>query len=299
VNVHPQFGPTPAGFQPGMPGAFNPRHPVAVAPVQDKNNLTHLDLSGTMAPVQGSGGLRIQFFYARVWVQPLDLPGEWDTRLCVAKAIKGDARSIAVTEISPELAAWQFPDDWATFTATEALPAQGTPMQELPGLTQSQLAYLALYHVRTIEDLAELGSERAGQLGLEVAHAYRKAVGWLERAHGNAALIDAATRDLATERELDRLRQRDVERDREMIELRAMVKAQAAMGGAAVPAAMAGPLAVDGEPIRVREGVQDPFAVGSTGSVSGNDDLGGDAADDGLDGLPPDPLAAAPRGRRR
>ncbi len=261
-------------------------------------DLTSADLSSHMGMVAGSGGLYVQFYYARVRVTPTDAPARDEVRLHVAKAVRGDARTVACHEIAPEMAARLFPTEWARFTASEALPETGTALHELPGLTASQVAFLLAHNFRSIEDVAGFEPDRMALLGFEAVHVQKLARAWLARKEEAAPVIDAAAQAAATEAELRRLREENAAREREMIELRAQVRALSSLQGvAAPPAATGAAVPVDREPFVPSGPVEDAFGAEalSLGMVTGNHDVVALAEDDAAP--MPDPIAPRRRGR--
>jgi hypothetical protein len=191
---------------------------------------------GDLMPTAGKGGLNIQFFYVRVQVSSAnpDRNGQWQTRLCVAKMPKGDRLTVATRFITETEAARQFPREWAMFKQYEDVPTDGTPLQELPGITQSQVAMLIIHGLRSIEDVAELSSDIVNTMGLDVSTVHKLARRWVERQASEAGLIKAARDDAKEQSERDALVRRLDAAEKSNAELAAMVKILQ-QGGAAAP----------------------------------------------------------------
>lgn len=269
-------------------------------------NLTGSDLSSHLGPVGGgSGGLYIQFFYARVKIQSVDpaLNGKYETRLCVAKVPKGDRLTIATRFIDEEQAAREFPMEYAQFKQYEAVPTSGTPLHELPGISQSQIAYLTIYNVRSIEDLAALPQEQASQMGLEAAQAYSVAKRWIGTKSGAQSMLDSAQAETAMAAELKSMKDQLADANRTIIEQNAKlsVLGQLGMQGAQQAAAMTAPqgdtmpyqsMNVSASDVEQADDVSESSELFEGGLVDGNEDL-----DSAPMPTPDDPLALG-RGRK-
>jgi hypothetical protein len=190
-------------------------------------NLTGENLGDLMGPVAGRGGLHVQFFYINILIESADptVNGTHQPRLCIAKAPKGDRLTVATRFISEEQAMREFPREFHAFRNSEEAPTDGTPIRELPGIAQSQLAMLMLYQIRSIEDLAAVPQERINSMGLEVITAQRIAKAWLRNKTENADLIETAKTDSAREAEMEALRRRLEAAERNTMQLEAQNKA--------------------------------------------------------------------------
>lgn len=245
-------------------------------------NLSDRDLSGSgMGPVAGTGGLLVQFFYMRVPIKTRNARrnGSFETRLCVAKQPRGDRATVAASYITETEAQRLHPVEWAQFKQYQDAPTSGTPLHELPGVSQSQIMLLVMHGIRSIEDLLEISPDVANQVGLEAVTARKIAIQWEARRKGTGADIDLARQLAAQEIENETLRKRHEQMEATMAAMQAKIEAMAAMGGGHASAAvMAPPAADDGLP-----GLDDmpdtPFGEGGE-IVTGNDDLSMD----------PDPL---------
>lgn len=268
--------------------AFAPMQPADAA---DRFNLTDRDLSSHLGPVAGTGGLNVQFFYVRTRVESAnpERNGMYRTRLCVAKMPKGDRLTIAVRFITEEQAMQQFPREFSMFKQYQDVPTQGTPLHELPGITQSQIGVLVIHNLRCIEDVAACDDALINQMGYDARQAKKLAVRWIENLKGNADLIAGAMTDAARDAELDRLRKAQAETERRNIELEAKLQAFMSMQGQAVTPTATGQVQMVDRP----DGLPDAREVESNllegGLVDGNDDLD-------LDAPAPAPTKADPLG---
>ena len=275
----------------------------SASPAQPRSTLsrdmTQADLSSHLGLVAGRGGLNIQFFYAKTRIECADvaLNGTYQTRLCVAKMPKGDRLTIATRFISEEQAAAMFPREFAMFKQYEDVPTDGTPLYELPGISQSQIAMLTVHNLRSIEDLAGMAIEHINGMGLDARSAHKLAVRWLASKTDNADLIAKAKAETATTEERDALLRRLDAAERANLELQGQVKVLMMQGGMAQPAQPAqGGTGAQAIAVESREEFPEPRATRlfEGGMVDGNDDL--DANDPQQD--PEDPLDLK-RSRRR
>jgi len=239
-------------------------------------DMTQADLSSHLGPVAGTGGLNIQFFYAKVRIQCADpmLNGTYQTRLCIAKMPKGDRLTIATRFISEEQAASMFPREFAMFKQYEDVPTDGTPLYELPGISQSQIAMLTVHNLRSIEDLAGMAIEHINGMGLDARSAHKLAVRWLASKTDNADLIAKAKAETATTEERDALLRRVEAAERANLELQGQVKVLMMQGGVTqqAQAGMGGQQAIA---VDSREDLPEPTQTRlfEGGIVDGNDDL--------------------------
>lgn len=255
--------------------AFAPMQANGGEPV-DRFNLTDRDLSSHLGPVAGSGGLNIQFFYVRTRVESADpnRHGQHRTRLCVAKMPKGDRLTIATRFITEEQASREFPREFAMFKQYQDVPTQGTPLHELPGITQSQIGILVIHNLRCIEDVAACDDALVNQMGYDARQAKTLAVRWLNNRTQNSDVIEKAQADAARDAELARLRKAQEETNRRNIELEAQVRALITMQGqsTAQGAATTGPTLVD-RPDDLPDAREVESRLLEGGMVNGNDDL--------------------------
>lgn len=244
-------------------------------------DFTDRDFSHDMAPVAGTGGLHIQFFYLQIRVTDPDPAkhGGYVTKLCIAKMPKGDSKTVATRFISEAQAMREFPQQYAQFKSTGEVPTTGTPISELPGISQAQIGLLLIHNVRSIEDLVELPAEQVQTMGIDVHAAWRVAKKWTERRDENADLTLAAQRETALEQQRSEAERRAEAAETRALQLQAQIDAMRAMGAGAqaVPgmvaqsalAAMSGAVAVEGETFEPAPDAE----LFSGGLVSGSDDL--------------------------
>lgn len=255
-------------------------------------DLTGADLSSHLATA-GSGGLNVAFFHERVRIETVDAEknGQVETRLYVAKQPRGDRYTVAVERVSEEQAARRWPAEFAAFREYQDVPQSGTPLYEVPGLSQSQVGMLMIHGLRSVEDLVATPEEVISQIGLDATTARRRAEAWIAKRDGEAETIEAA--DMQAKYDIER---KEWERQKGALEaelkaLRAQVQVGAGNGATAAP-----PPSGDAVPVGTEAPAgdaaphtfdDDPLASGEGGMAEGLDDLGL-----GNEGADPDPLAA-------
>lgn len=106
-----------------------------------------------------------------------------------------------------------FPKQWEAFNAGHSQDAAGTPISELPFLTEARRKELRAVNIRTAEQLAALSDATTAKLGMGISDLRRKAQAFLERAAG-------AAMDERHAHEMDEMRH-------EIEKLRSMVSASA------------------------------------------------------------------------
>jgi hypothetical protein len=238
----------------------------------------------------------VQFAYIRV----RQSDGTWSTRLTVTKQPRGDNRTQAVRFISEAAAAQQFPVEFAHFRDTGEMPTQGTPLSDLPGISMAQIGLLYVHGVRSVEDLCALSQDQVNIIGRDAIHAHKVALRWHERAAGADDVTEAAKREAALEAALMETQRQLDEAKRAALEAAAQVKVlsqivpqkqnQMAPGMVAAEA-LGGAIAVDGQEVVARAGVEDPF-LSAGGMADGNEDLG-------LSVTPEDPLGLSAQKPRK
>lgn len=164
------------------------------AALMPSRDLTHADLSSHLGPVTSRGSVLVTFEYIRVAVKSR-MPGRkntLETRLAVKLKPMGERYSEAIEQISEEDAARLYPQEFAHFKNYQDVPTRGTPLSELPGMSQSMIGLCIINGLRSVEDLAGISSEAASQCGLDVSSAHRLAKNWIERRDKNIGAIEDA-----------------------------------------------------------------------------------------------------------
>ncbi|TXH18609.1 MAG: hypothetical protein E6R03_01805 [Hyphomicrobiaceae bacterium] len=157
-------------------------------------DLTHADLSSHLGPVTSRGAILATFEYVRVAVKSR-IPGRrnsLETRLAVRLKPMGERYSEVLEQITEEDAQRLYPQEFSHFKNYQDVPTRGTPLSELPGMSQSMIGLCVINGLRSVEDLAAITDDAAAQCGLDVSSAHRLAVRWVGRRDQNIAVIDDA-----------------------------------------------------------------------------------------------------------
>lgn len=257
------------------------------------SDVSGADFSAQLGHVTANGQLTIEFFYAQIRIEdPLDpgTNGTYKTVLCVRKRPHGDRLTQAVRFITERQAQELFPREYAYFKQNQAVPTDGTPLHELPGLSQSQIAILVVHNIRCVEDLVGMHVDQVGQIGMEARSAHAIAKKWVDAKAANGDLIRDAARDAAQNAELQRLRDSDARSAALIAQMQAQLDVLTRMGlqaGSATPtASAAGSQSVTVVDADDLPDVQTTLFTGAQ-IVTGNDDLDGPSqpAPEALPGL--------------
>lgn len=266
------------------------------------NDYSSHDLSDQMGYVAGNGNMSIEFFYAHVRVEDPMNPAEngtYRTALCVKKRPHGDRLTESVRMISERMAQQLYPREFAYFKQNQDVPTDGTPLNELPGISQSQIAILVIHGIRCVEDLVGLHADQVSQIGMDARQAYSLAKRWTEAKKANGELIRDAAKDAAIEAELQRSREESDKAKQLIAELTAQVailsRVNGAQGQATAPQVTGGvqearkAQLVDADDLPDLSDSSQLFTQPQL--VTGNDDL--------EDGMQPVSLPGLDRGKKR
>lgn len=261
------------------------------------NDFSGQDLSAQLGHVTANGNMTIQFFWAQIRIDDPTDPsnhGSYKTVLCVKKRPHGDRHTEAVRIITERVAQQLYPREFAFFKQNQDVPTDGTPLHELPGISQSQIGILLISGIRCVEDLVRLSQDQVSQMGMDANQAYSTAKRWWEAKAANGELIRDAAKDAATAAELTRLRESDARKDVQIAEMKAQLDLLTRMGlqpsAPATPAIIGGQGAVTVDADDLPEVTNTELFAGAQ-VVDGNDDLDdpdpapSDPAPSGLPGL--------------
>lgn len=103
---------------------------------------------------------------------------------------------------APDLIA-RFPEAWAEFQEGEKAPLEGTPIEELPGLTPERAAAWGLAGIRTVEQFAACEEVVLNRLGAGASELHRTAGFMLAAAktEKEEAVLEAAAKIVEAEKE--------------------------------------------------------------------------------------------------
>jgi hypothetical protein len=100
----------------------------------------------------------------------------------------------------------RFPKHYAAFKENRADYVDGTPLDQLPGITGSKVAEFKAQKVFTIEALAQLEGGALSKLGMHGREWKNKATVWLERAKDGAMDAKLAAQNADLQAQLDEMR---------------------------------------------------------------------------------------------
>lgn len=101
--------------------------------------------------------------------------------------VPGDRLNIVHRIVNDEIRK-RWPRAYEAFRQDREAPTDGTPIEQLPGMTASRTEELRYFHVRTIEQLAGMPDDLLKKAAPMDGFALReKAARWVEAANGNAA----------------------------------------------------------------------------------------------------------------
>lgn len=250
--------------------------PTQQAPTAYQNplapNLSDRNFSDHMGPVTSKGGLNVGFFYARVQLKTrrARYNGQFETRLFVAMQPKGDRFTISKEPISERDAQVRFPAEFAAFKSYQDTPSRGTPLMELPGVSQSQIMLLAVNGIRSIEDLLGLSPDIVAQVGMEASTAFKIAQRWAAKKADAGDDVEMAGQVAALEIENRTYRESMQGMEAQMKAMQAQIDAMTRIGVSAAAVQPAQHVAADSDaPFQMPD-----TAFGDGGAAAtGNDDL--------------------------
>lgn len=109
----------------------------------------------------------------------------------VKMIIPGTRGSVIVERVNDEHRA-RWGAEYAAFKAGRELPVDGTPLREWPvgAMTASRADELAYFHIRTVEQLAALGDDKLGNIGMGARELRDRAKLWLSVAKNGSAPLE-------------------------------------------------------------------------------------------------------------
>lgn len=101
--------------------------------------------------------------------------------------VPGDRLNTPVFQVG-ETHRKRWPGAYKAFRDNQEAPLQGTPLEQLPGITKSRVQEFQYFHVRTIEQLAGMPDDLLMKAAPMDGRSWRdKAIRWADSAAGNAA----------------------------------------------------------------------------------------------------------------
>lgn len=149
--------------------------------------------------------------------------------------IPGDRLSGQVVQIVKDDHKQRWPKAYAAFKANQEAPAEGTPIDQLPGITKAQVEELRFFRIHTVEAMANLSDQQLSKVVPMYGLALRdKAKRWVAQTEGAAAeeKLAAENRELRVKMDL---------MEKDQAEMRNIVAGLQAQLAAANGAGMAAP----------------------------------------------------------
>lgn len=116
------------------------------------------------------------------------------------------ARNFATGEVTPITYALEYKEQYLKFKNEEAQDQSGTPLAELPFLTQSKRLELKALNIHTAETLASLDGTPLKQLGMGGRELKAQAQAYLDKAAGSVDVVALAAQVAALQADNERLR---------------------------------------------------------------------------------------------
>lgn len=228
-------------------------------------NLPHM--SGLGAVAEGSG-IRVAFYYKN----SVNRLGEARTDLVLVKQPLSDPNTEVHVTITPAVAKAMYPDQFHAFQNYDEGTDIGTPLSELPGLSQSQIARLITSGIRSVEDLLEVSDDALMQIDREAMRAKKIAENWRTLQDAGEQAVQAATLETAMLKQAEAWEREKAQMMDLIGELKATVGALRMSSGQRVSTSADAPIMVDGEGAGLTIDDDDGF-MGGGPIVDGTDDL--------------------------
>ena len=119
--------------------------------------------------------------------------------------VPGDQGNV-IERVANDMDKRKYPNAWKRFQSSEVTGQTGTPLEQWPQITRSQLKEAKYFEVHTVEQMASLADTHVQRLGMGFSDLRTKALAYLAAAAGTAvATKDAADKE-RLQREIDDLK---------------------------------------------------------------------------------------------
>ncbi len=122
--------------------------------------------------------------------------------------IPGDKNTIIDRKVRDE-DRHRWVEQWKAYTENAVQPIEGTPLEQWPALSVSQIAELRAMHVPTVEVLAALSDQGIQRIGMGARELQAKAKAFLEAAKDNGMVERIAAENLRLQDQIDDLQQKN------------------------------------------------------------------------------------------
>lgn len=118
----------------------------------------------------------------------------WEELPYVEMIVPGDKNSTPVMKVKDEHKE-RWPRQWEAFQKSQVAPEEGTPLEQWAAMSRAQVMELSSFHIRTVEQLANLSDQQLSKAVPMNGHALReRAKAWLDQAEQGAPLAEANQR---------------------------------------------------------------------------------------------------------
>lgn len=100
----------------------------------------------------------------------------------------GDKNTVVCEPVTDEFR-FRWPQQYAAFKAQQHQPQEGTPLEQWPPLTKSQVMTFKAANVHTVEQLVNVSDVNLANLGMGARDIREKAIAYLKNAEGSAGTL--------------------------------------------------------------------------------------------------------------
>lgn len=123
----------------------------------------------------------------------------------IRKLVPGDSTTV-IERVAKKQDMDMFPRQWEAYQRQETIGLEGTPLEQWPQITRSQVREAKYFELHTVEQLSELSDHSCQKLGMGFLELRAKARAWLKVAEGSAAYTAQAAENQRLKDEMDSLR---------------------------------------------------------------------------------------------
>lgn len=129
----------------------------------------------------------------------------FEDRAHVRITVPGDQTN-QIERVATEADKQKYPKAWERFQRSEAGAQTGTPLEQWPQITRSQLKEAKYFEVHTVEQMSQLSDSHITRLGMGFQELRSKAQAYLQAAAGTANATKEAAEKERMQREIDDLK---------------------------------------------------------------------------------------------
>jgi len=129
----------------------------------------------------------------------------FEDRAHIRITVPGDQTN-QIERVATELDKQKYPKAWERFQRSESGAQTGTPLEQWPQITRSQLKEAKYFEVHTVEQMAQLSDSHITRLGMGFQELRTKAAAYLQAAAGTANATKEAAEKERMQRQIDDLK---------------------------------------------------------------------------------------------